>query len=1313
MLKKVLLILLVVISIFYPSAVLADTTELLKNPGIEDASSDDIKGWVKWAYKTDSSKYIVDTKVFKSGSNSIKIVSEVPNDTRLKQEIKVNKGKYYKLSAWVKTENVGKDGKGANLSVEGITDTSESINGTSQDWKKLEMFVDPDSNIESFNITIGIGGYGSENTGTAWFDDISVEELPALPAGVNAAKIGQPQSDQSSDSNASGSSEPLGLGGKYNIWMTIFTGLYLFISIAVYFIIRNKQTITDKKTERIVLWAMLAAGLIFRLIVAPLIEGWPNDISANKAWALAAAKENFNFYTSGIWCDYPPFFIYVFMIVGKLTSIFGTGTAFTVLIKLPSIFADLATAYLLYRIAKKHFNQAFALLAAGLYAFSPLVLLDSTIWGQVDSFFTMIIIGALILLVERKVYPATVLFAVAVMMKPQAIFFFPVLLFDLIKRKNVKTFITSFLIGVGTCALIVIPFSFTQNTVTDKFTWVFDLYFNTASQYPFATMNAFNFFGMIGSNYADVSSKLLGISYTAWGFLFDALLVVFAGYVYFKGKHIATPILTALILNVGAFVFSVKMHERYMFPAVAIALLVFIYYKDKRLLGIFAGLSAVIFLNVHLLFFRVLSLGIERFHIPAKYPLMLVGSLAAVALFAYIAKVAVDLSVRNIWVFDNEKSSGETSNSTSVPKSTLQAPKYTKLKLDKKDFIIMSCMTAVYLVIALVNLGSLSVPKTPWQPANTGDSFVIDLGKETQLSRIYYYGGITDRSYDNSKYTFEAVDGSGKTTPITVLERKDIYKWSYVNVDAKASKIKVTADTPKGTLLELGIFENGSTSPVKISNITDKKLSSGGTGTPENLFDEQDLVEYAPSFMKGMHFDEIYHARTAYEFVNLIEPYEWTHPPLGKVIIAFGTLIFGMNPFGWRIMGTLFGVLMVPIMYLFGRKVFNKHIYAFFTAFLMMFDFMHFTQTRIATIDVYGTFFVILMYYFMYDYFINKSYVIGYKESLKLLFITGLFFGLGTASKWIGLYAGGGLALLLFLTKIYEFLDYRRMNKAKKDPQLPSYSKFVNYHVIATLALCVVFFVVIPVIIYILSYIPYMSVPGPGHGLSVVWKNQTDMFNYHSRDVLNSTHPFSSSWWQWPIISKPIWFYSGSDLPVDRVSTIVSMGNPAIWWAGILAVFGVIALAFRKVVNQAHKLAYIFAAIASSVMIIVGNTGGIRFLTNLGVFVIAGSIITLALRYDKKIGLIMIAFAFQYLPWVPIERITFIYHFFSSVPFVILSIVYLLKLLYEKHRWAKYIIFGYLGIVLFLFIAFYPAISGFEESKTYIDSLKWFSSWIF
>ena len=71
------------------------------------------------------------------------------------------------------------------------------------------------------------------------------------------------------------------------------------------------------------------------------------------------------------------------------------------------------------------------------------------------------------------------------------------------------------------------------------------------------------------------------------------------------------------------------------------------------------------------------------------------------------------------------------------------------------------------------------------------------------------------------------------------------------------------------------------------------------------LFDEQELVPDEPTYMTDFYFDEIYHVRTAYENIHQIEPYEITHPPLGKIILACGIEMFGMNPFGWRFMGTL------------------------------------------------------------------------------------------------------------------------------------------------------------------------------------------------------------------------------------------------------------------------------------------------------------------------------------------------------------------------------------------------------------------------
>ena len=133
-----------------------------------------------------------------------------------------------------------------------------------------------------------------------------------------------------------------------------------------------------------------------------------------------------------------------------------------------------------------------------------------------------------------------------------------------------------------------------------------------------------------------------------------------------------------------------------------------------------------------------------------------------------------------------------------------------------------------------------------------------------------------------------------------------------------------------------------------------------------------------------------------------------------------------MNPFGWRIAGTLFGVAMIPVMYMFGKKIFGDRFLSFCAAFLMMFDFMHFTQSRIATIDVYVTFFVILMFYFMYDYFVNKSYETGFRKSLKPLFLSGLFFG--RCRQQVDRHLRRGGTYLLFLAKYREYGDYKKIS---------------------------------------------------------------------------------------------------------------------------------------------------------------------------------------------------------------------------------------------------------------------------------------------
>ena len=78
----------------------------------------------------------------------------------------------------------------------------------------------------------------------------------------------------------------------------------------------------------------------------------------------------------------------------------------------------------------------------------------------------------------------------------------------------------------------------------------------------------------------------------------------------------------------------------------------------------------------------------------------------------------------------------------------------------------------------------------------------------------------------------------------------------------------------------------------------------------------------------------------------------------------------------------------------------------------MSLDCMHLTQTQIATIDSYPVLFIIFAYFFMLRYMQTDLAREPFRHALVPLAFSGLFMGLSIASKWIGIYAGAGLAVL-------------------------------------------------------------------------------------------------------------------------------------------------------------------------------------------------------------------------------------------------------------------------------------------------------------
>jgi len=55
---------------------------------------------------------------------------------------------------------------------------------------------------------------------------------------------------------------------------------------------------------------------------------------------------------------------------------------FTILLKMPAILADIATAFLIFLIVRKYGSFRLAFIAMISYAFNPAIIYNSAIWGR-------------------------------------------------------------------------------------------------------------------------------------------------------------------------------------------------------------------------------------------------------------------------------------------------------------------------------------------------------------------------------------------------------------------------------------------------------------------------------------------------------------------------------------------------------------------------------------------------------------------------------------------------------------------------------------------------------------------------------------------------------------------------------------------------------------------------------------------------------------------------------------------------------------------------------------------------------------------
>ena len=674
--------------------------------------------------------------------------------------------------------------------------------------------------------------------------------------------------------------------------------------------------------------------------------------------------------------------------------------------------------------------------------------------------------------------------------------------------------------------------------------------------------------------------------------------------------------------------------------------------------------------------------------------------------------------------------------------------------MERRDALPLLLLTAVYALTAFFQLGDFNAPQSMVK-FQQGDSYEFSYDQPVTVDTISLY-----TSLGTGYYTLEWEEENGQWYSLRPEQYyNSLFKWHILELDRSVDQngLEKTKDNKNQDAESLGPitaarFRLTASSAPRDEGLwlSELALWSGGQALPQPdhvddgaaaLFDEYELWSDRYTYMNSTYFDEIYHPRTAYEHLNNVYPYEVSHPPLGKLIISIGIAMFGMVPFGWRFMGTLFGVLMVPILYVFLKNLFGKTPVALCGTALFTFDFMHLVQTRIATIDTYGVFFILVSYYFMYRWLTVPA---GKKlrHYVLPLFLSGLFWGVGCASKWTVVYAGAGLALLWLLGMIFKAGDwheaelaaqtqpvppevrrevteamFREEQPAWTPPRVPSFTA----HAWGTVGLSVVFFVVIPLMIYTASYFPYAAAKGNGGsflelaGQSAGWfweclperleqypeqmarvtenlaregktpgvadrigaffqaipdqsgnpvdlmlRNQYFMLTYHQS--VHTPHPYQSNWYQWIIDARPILYYQDFSTPGMR-GIFASFNNPLVSWAGLLAFF---AVAVQMVRRKCGKALFIVLATLS-----------------------------------------------QLVPWTAIGRVLFAYHYFPTVLFLCFAIAYLMDdMLNRKREGARLAVYGFTGCTGLLYAIFYPELIGISVPNWYATYfLRWFPSW--
>lgn len=343
-------------------------------------------------------------------------------------------------------------------------------------------------------------------------------------------------------------------------------------------------------------------------------------------------------------------------------------------------------------------------------------------------------------------------------------------------------------------------------------------------------------------------------------------------------------------------------------------------------------------------------------------------------------------------------------------------------------------------------------------------------------------------------------------------------------------------------------------------------------------------------------FDETYYVKDAWSLLHLGYEGAWpddanerftsgdtdaystdaayvVHPPLGKWLIALGMLAFGADSgFGWRFSAALTGTLLVPLVYAIARRLAGSVAVGATAGALLAVDGLAVALSRVALLDGFLAFLVALgLWFVLLDRDRADARILSCGGAVRgpvlwtrpWIVAAGSALGAACAVKWSGLYVLAGVGLWLV---VRDALVRRRAGMSEW------YAAALVRQGPATFAL-----LVLPAaIVYLASWTGWLATTGGydrgshPNPLIALWNYHRSVYGFHVG--LQSSHPYASPAWEWPLLLRPtaMWlarpeagdaWCGWSD---DCIGVIGSHPNPVTWYAAWAAVVLAIALLSRR-----------------------------------------------------------------------------------------------------------------------------------------------------